>query len=135
MVKKKMVRDDEKSTLIMSDELLQKKIYVVRGQKVMLDYDLAEIYGYTTKAFNQQVSRNIEKFEGEDFMFRLTWEEIDKLSRSHFVTTMSHGVSNINIIKKQAAEATCLRAKCQILGRTIQQANTIPTVRIGRIDI
>ena len=41
----------------------------------MLDADLAEIYGYTTKAFNQQVKRNMEKFD-EDFMFRLTEEEL-----------------------------------------------------------
>ena len=44
------------------------RIYMIRGQKVMLDADLAEIYGYTTKALNQQVQRNKEKFEGEDFM-------------------------------------------------------------------
>jgi len=47
----------------------QEKIYLIRGQKVMLDADLAEIYGYETKNFNRQVKNNIEKFEGEDFMF------------------------------------------------------------------
>ena len=52
-----------------------KKIYIIRGQKVMLDFELAEIYGYETKAFNQQVKRTIEKFD-EDFMFRLTDEEV-----------------------------------------------------------
>ena len=58
------------------------KIYMVRGQKVMLDRDLAEIYGYTTKALNQQVKNNKEKFEGEEFMFRLTQKDLDELSRS-----------------------------------------------------
>jgi len=51
----------------------------------MLDFELAEIYGYETKAFNQQVKRNIEKFD-EDFMFRLTDEEVSELSRSQNVT-------------------------------------------------
>ena len=51
----------------------------------MLDFELAEIYGYETKAFNQQVKRNIEKFD-EDFMFQLTDEEVFELSRSQNVT-------------------------------------------------
>lgn len=63
------------------------KIYTIRGQKVMLDYDLAELYGYTTSAFNQQVRRNIEKFEGEEFMFQLTKDETRSLVMSHFVTS------------------------------------------------
>lgn len=50
-------------------------IYVFRGQQVMLDADLAAIYGYSTKAFNRQVKNNSEKFD-EDFMFQLTDEEI-----------------------------------------------------------
>ena len=53
----------------------------------MLDKDLAEIYGYTTKAFNQQVKNNIEKFD-EDFMFQLTKEEVEKLSRCNFFTSI-----------------------------------------------
>lgn len=58
--------------------MLQNKIYLIRGQKVMLDFELAEIYGYTTTTFNQQVKNNIEKFD-EDFMFQLTKEEFDNL--------------------------------------------------------
>ena len=54
---------------------------MVRGQKVMLDVDLAEIYGYETKSFNRQVKNNQQKFEGDDFMFQLTDEEIDELLR------------------------------------------------------
>ncbi len=56
------------------------KIYVVRGVKVMLDFDLAEIYGYETKNFNRQVSNNIARFS-DDFMFTLTIEEVRELSR------------------------------------------------------
>ena len=53
-------------------------IYIFRGQQVMLDSDLAAIYGYTTKAFNQQVKNNADKFE-EDFMFQLSFEEVEIL--------------------------------------------------------
>lgn len=65
-------------------ETLKAKIYTIRGQKVMLAADLAEIYGYSTKAFNQQVKNNIEKFE-DDFRFQLTPEETAEL-RSKFLT-------------------------------------------------
>ena len=57
---------------------LKNKIYMIRGVQVMLDSDLAEIYGYSVKAFNQQVKNNIDKFD-EDFMFQLTKEEFDNL--------------------------------------------------------
>lgn len=63
---------------------------IVRGQKVMLDVDLAKIYGYETKAFNQQVKRNIEKFD-DDFMFQLTKEESEKYLRSQNVTLNKSG--------------------------------------------
>lgn len=58
----------EEKSLILREEVLKEKIYLIRGQKVMLDFDLAEIYGYETKMFNRQVKRNIEKFDGEDFI-------------------------------------------------------------------
>lgn len=70
-----------KEVLIISEGVLKDKIYSIRGQKVMLDADLAEIYGYETKAFNRQVKNNIEKFEGEDFMFQLTRNEVRSLLR------------------------------------------------------
>lgn len=66
-------------TKIVDFDNLQDKIYTVRGVQVMLDYDLAEIYGYTTSAFNQQVSRNVEKFD-EDFRFQLTKEDLEALN-------------------------------------------------------
>ena len=53
---------------LVTQENIRNKIYTIRGQRVMLDSDLAAIYGYTTKRFNEQVKNNIEKFE-EDFMF------------------------------------------------------------------
>ena len=59
---------------LIDESLLKSRIYTIRGVKVMLDADLAEIYGYTTKAFNQQVKNNIEKFD-DDFRFQLTRTE------------------------------------------------------------
>lgn len=53
-------------------------IYEVRGQQVILDTDLAQIYGYSTKGFNRQIKNNIEKFD-DDFMFQLSNEEAEIL--------------------------------------------------------
>ena len=77
--------DKKDDIILVNQESLSKKIYFIRGQKVMLDFELAEIYGYETKTFNQQVKRNIEKFD-EDFMFQLTEKEVSELSRSQNVT-------------------------------------------------
>ena len=66
---------------------IENKILVIRGQQVMLDRDLAEIYGYETKNFNRQVRNNIDKFD-EDFMFQLTKEEVEELSRCNFFTSI-----------------------------------------------
>ena len=65
--------------------IIQQKIFEVRGQNVMLDFDLAKLYGVTTKAFNQAVKRNMDRFP-EDFMFRLTAKEWNSM-RSQFVTS------------------------------------------------
>ena len=59
-------------------ELIQSKIYEIRGQKVMLDFDLAEMYGTETAQLKRAVRRNIERFEGEDFMFEVTREELSR---------------------------------------------------------
>ena len=54
---------------------IQNLIYVIRGQRVMLDYDLARLYHVETKTLNQSVKRNLKRFEGEEFMFQLSKEE------------------------------------------------------------
>ena len=75
-----------KSEMSLIDEnLLKSRIYTIRGVKVILDADLAEIYGYTTKAFNQQVKNNIEKFD-DDFRFQLTRTEYREILGSKFLT-------------------------------------------------
>ena len=58
--------------------LIQSKIYVIRGQKVMLDFDLAEAYGVETSQLKRQVRRNMGRFEGDDFMIVLTRDELSR---------------------------------------------------------
>ena len=72
-------------TEIMTVDNICNRVYVVRGQQVMLDYDLAEIYGYEVKRLNEQVKRNIARFP-EDFMFQLTNDEMINL-KSQFATS------------------------------------------------
>ena len=73
---------------IQSVEQIESLILTIRGKQVMLDRDLAQLYGVETKRLNQQVQRNIERFP-EDFMFRLTKEEFDGL-RSQFATSNAY---------------------------------------------
>jgi len=68
-------------------EVVERKILLIRGQKVILDGDLAELYGVNTKVFNQAVKRNINRFP-EDFMFQLTVDEALTI-RSQFVTALT----------------------------------------------
>ena len=83
--------EEDASVAIIDEEVLRGKIHVVRGKKIMLDFELAEIYGYTTKNFNRQVKNNIAKFEGEDFMFQLTASEWEVL-RCNFCTSSWGGI-------------------------------------------
>ena len=64
----------ELETIELTEENIESLIYFIRGQKVMLDFDLARIYGYETRYFNRQVKNNIGKFP-DDFMFRLSKAE------------------------------------------------------------
>lgn len=66
---------------IINEENIKETVYEVRGQRVMLDFDLARIYGYETGKLNEQVKNNIGRFP-EEFRFRLTREEIDNLPLS-----------------------------------------------------
>ena len=68
-------------------QVIQNKIYEIRGVKVMLDRDLAAMYGVETKVLNQAVKRNLTRFEGDDFMFRLTKDETKQVNpKSQMVT-------------------------------------------------
>lgn len=73
---------------LFSDDDLWSKIYIIRGVQVMLDFDLAAIYGYETRRFNEQVKNNIERFDGE-FRFQLTDTEFKNLKSK--ISTSSWG--------------------------------------------
>ena len=72
-------------SVTVSVQLIERRIYLIRGQKVMIDVDLAELYELATKRFNQQVRRNLKRFP-KDFMFQLTKTEAESL-RSQFATS------------------------------------------------
>lgn len=84
---------------LIDEDLLKSRIYTIRGIKVMLDADLAEIYGYSTKDFNRQVKNNIEKFD-EDFRFRLTSEEFDILKSKILTSNCENSPNFDNFYKK-----------------------------------
>ena len=71
--------EKELTVIELTEENIESMIYEIRGQKVMLDFDLARIYGYTTRDFNNQVKHNIERFDS-DFRFQLTKEEVAQIS-------------------------------------------------------
>jgi hypothetical protein len=79
------------STELMTLDNICNRVYYLRGQQVMLDYDLAELYGYEVKRLNEQVKRNIARFP-DDFMFQLTKGEIpDNFSKSQIATLNENG--------------------------------------------
>ena len=79
---------------IINEESIKDKIYIIRGEKVMLDFELAEIYGYSTKAFNQQVKNNIDKFKG--YTFQLTMEEYRFILMSKNLTSSWGGTRKLS---------------------------------------
>lgn len=99
--KKKDVTESTEIVVVeVTEKLLREKLYEVRGVKVMLDSDLAEIYGYTTKALNQQVKNNNDRFDSE-FTFKLTQEEWKDL-RSKNLTSSWGGSRHLpNVFTEQ----------------------------------
>lgn len=84
----------EESKELLSTDSICNRVYTIRGQQVMLDYDLAEIYGYEVKRLNEQVKRNKNRFP-EDFMFQLTRMEVD------FVKSQNATSRNLNLFEGQ----------------------------------
>ena len=84
----------ENKISILEENSIRSKIHFIRGQQVMLDFDLARSYGYETKYFNRQVKNNIERFDS-DFMFQLSDDEIKELSRCKIFTLNNGRGSNI----------------------------------------
>ena len=94
-------------SLAIPQQIIENKILFIRRKKVMLDRDLALLYGVTTRTLNQAVKRNLKCFP-EDFMFQLAEEKAAELSRSQFVT-LKRG-QNIKVSKdNQFRNGTCLR--------------------------
>jgi hypothetical protein len=76
---------NEINSLMVPEEIIMRKIFLIRGHKVMLDLDLAELYGVETRRLNEQVKRNLDRFPA-DFMFQLNQEEFENL-KSQFATS------------------------------------------------
>lgn len=83
----------EQECLVLTEANLIHKIHTIRGIQVMLDFDLAAIYGYETRYFNRQVSNNKERFD-EDFMFQLSREEFQNLMCKNFTSSWG-GIRNV----------------------------------------
>lgn len=75
--------------ILLNEDELKGKIYTIRGKKVMLDSDLARIYGYSTKSFNQQIKNNIERFDDE-YRFQLTNKEYNNLRSKNLTSSLSN---------------------------------------------
>lgn len=85
-----LIQSNQKYSKFNSPEIVERRIFMIRGNKVMLDADLAELYMVSTKVLNQAVKRNRVRFP-LDFMFQLTDEEVGILNRSQIVTgTQKH---------------------------------------------
>lgn len=145
----KQPRDEAPDELMLPDEVVAQKIYLIRGKKVMLDRDLAELYGVETKRLKEQVRRNIERFP-EDFMFELTKDELENW-RSQFATSNSemmglrytpfafteHGVlmlsSVLNSKRAIAVNIKIMRIYTRL--REMLLTNTEVLLRMERMDI
>jgi phage regulator Rha-like protein len=110
-----------KKSIVLADEIVMNKIYYIRNQKVMLDRDLAELYGVKAIRLREQVKRNLERFP-ENFMFQLTAEEVETMvsqnaipSRQHLggylpYAFTEHGVLMLaNVLKSETAVQVSLR--------------------------
>lgn len=124
-------------------------IFIIRDQKVMIDSDLAELYGVSTKRFNEQVKRNLDRFP-EDFLFQLTEIEYENL-RSQFATSSlgyggrrylpyvftEHGVAMLSAIlsSKQAILMSIFIVRAFIKMRESLDSHRELAIKIGEIEI
>ena len=79
---------------VINENAIKNMVYFIRGQKVMLDFELAEIYGYETSKLNQQVKRNADKFP-DDFMFQITKDELKTIMMSQNVISRRGGTRKL----------------------------------------
>lgn len=127
--------------------VIQNKIYELRGLKIMLDYDLAEMYGVETRVLNQAVKRNLTRFP-EDFMFQLTSKEWEIMS-SQFVMTYSpkrpktalpyafteHGVVMLSSVLRSetAIQVNIAVTRAFVAARQMLSRNSVVS-RIGQLE-
>ncbi len=131
-----------------ADDLIKQRILIIRGQKVMLDVDLADLYGVKTKRFNEQVKRNSNRFPG-DFIFQLTSKEkeevvancdhLQKLKFSHNLpyAFTEHGVAMLSAVlnSKQAITMSIFIVRAFIKMReSLDQYNNL-AIKIGEIEV
>ena len=130
-------------------ERIVNKIFVIRGMKVMLDSDLAELYGVETKQLNQAVKRNVLRFP-DDFMFRLYTNEVDLMNRSQIVTGSrkhrdpkytpyaftEHGVAMLSSVlkSKKAVEMNILIIRAFIKLRELLASNKDLSQKVAAIE-
>ena len=115
-------------------ELVQTKIYSIRGQKVMLDADIAEVYGVETKRINEAVRNNPGKFP-EDFFFEL--EESEQEALRSKISTLKNGqiVEKLSELEGKVSDHDeALKKILQALSELMQQAHTEETRKIGFLD-
>ena len=101
--------------------IIENKIYEIRGQKVMLDFDLAEMYGVETKRLKEQVRRNIERFPAE-FMFELTREEV-QFSKSQIATLKTGQGHNIKYLPFAFTEYGIVMLSSVLKSKTAVEVN------------
>lgn len=116
----------------MQTQFIQQKIFEIRGQKVMLDFDLAALYEVETKVFNQAVRRNIENFPG-DFMFRLTRKEWSSM-RSQFVTSYIQTDDNQNVNSSQIVTGSQKKRRKDLLPYAFTEHGVTMLASILRSD-
>lgn len=93
--------------LVPKPENLAALVFAIRGEKVLLDADLAELYGVETKALNQAVKRNLDRFP-EDFMFQLTTEEWDRLRAQSATSSAKSGLMRSQTVTASRRNITAL---------------------------
>ncbi|MDQ5893125.1 MAG: hypothetical protein QG640_136 [Patescibacteria group bacterium] len=131
-----------------SEEIIKQRIFIIRGCKVMIDFDLAELYGVATKVFNQAVKRNSERFPA-DFMFQLSVKEkeevvtiCDHLQKLKFSPNLpyaftEHGVAMLSSVLKsrQAVHMSIFIVRAFIKMRESLETYKDLALKIGEIEV
>lgn len=119
--KKSELTNSEIAVIEVTEELLREKLYEIRGVKVMLDVDLAEIYGYTTKALNQQVKNNKDRFES-DFTFKLTRDEWQDLRSKNMTSSWGGSRYAPNVFTEQGVYMLMTILKGELAAKRFMQS-------------